>query len=107
VITGSQLYLTSELKLIDSKFSVMESKFDAKFAAIDTKFDAKFAAIDTKFAAMDTKFDAMDTKFAAIGATLNLIMKQLNEKDSMQEMNKRMLQLEIDKAVREQLQKKE
>jgi hypothetical protein len=60
---------------------------------------------------MDSKFDAkltvIESKFSAIDATLNLIMKQLNERGSMQEMNKRMLQLEIDKAVREQLQKKE
>ena len=82
VVTVSQLYLTSELKSIDSKIAVMDSKFDAKLTVIESKF-------------------------SAIDATLNLIMKQLNERGSMQEMNKRMLQLEIDKAVREQLQKKE
>jgi uncharacterized coiled-coil protein SlyX len=60
---------------------------------MESKFDAKLTAIESKFAAMES--------------TLNLITKQLNERDSMQEMNKRMLQLEIDKAVREQLQKKE
>jgi hypothetical protein len=95
ILTGGGMILAAlgfainvyvELKAMDSTIQAMDSKFDAKFQAIDSKIDSKFAVLEDR---------------------MNTIIKLQTERDSIEAMNKRVLQLEIDKAVREQLQKKD
>ena len=75
------------------------------FYSFEKSLDTKFESMDNKFESMDKDIKAlekkMDTKLESIDLKLNMISQQIKGNDDVKEMNKRVLQLEVDKAIRD------